>query len=446
MIYICIFLLVFTVTMSYLLENGDYMAPSFLMSIFFLLSVGFAWYMRDDWKFEYSVNTVLVIFIGVVSFIIGCLLVSLLLRGKRIHPLGIDMVYIYVGRWKIYTYYLLSVFFGVFFIRSIMKAVGGAGSWIDMMARYRFATAYQVTTGDSISIPSFIATGKFAICAATYIWIYILVNNYIIKKKWDIYLILAVISGLIVSILGASRLDLIRVPIALMIVLYVLKYRKGEINNIRKIQLLFKYIFIGFVVLTLFSGIRGIVGRKSMVDAVGYIAQYFAAPSVLFNEYMKNPTHSKLLFGKETFWGIYNFLGLLTKNSKYLYDYTLEFGSVNGKSLGNVYTAFRMYYSDFGYLGVIILSFFEGIIFSFLYNIIKRNIHINFKFHLFKKSIVDFRIIIYSVIVHSVILMFYADWFYSQVLAWVQIKALIFMWIIKIFLVDIDKKNKQTIT
>ena len=114
--------------------------------------------------------------------------------------------------------------------------------------------------------------------------------------------------------------------------------------------------------------------------------------------------------------------------------------------MGNVYTAFRMFYADFGGIGVSLLSIIQGGVFAIFYRSIKCNKKVRFfKTHVFKPSLVEFRIIIYAMIVHSVALMFYADWFYSQVLSWTQIKAFIYLYIFKILLIDTDKLNKQTL-
>lgn len=442
MIYWLIGILVLFIIIAYIMSSGDYMAPPFLLALMMFLSVMAAWMMRNDWNLSIEASTCLLVVIGILAFYIGYYPIYNRMRKYNVKSRFKTPTYIHISNWKIFAYYIISVFFIYLFLKSVISNVGKGGTWMDIMARYRYATAYTSTSGVSLNIPEYIATGKFAINAATYIFIYVCVNNYICVKKWDIKLIFAIFIGLLSTLVGASRLDLIRIPIAFISIFYIIQYRSGRLTRSIRLKLLFQYMIVAVMVIVAFSSVRSFVGRKSTTGIIEYVCTYLGGPIALLNEYIKSPIHHTDIFGKESFWGIYHILSKITHNPKYMYDYTLEFRTVNGHSLGNVYTAFRMYYADFGIIGVIILDILLGCIFSFIYMAIKTNVRIKFaKLY----SIVDFKIVIYSVIIHSIILMFYADWFFSQVIGWTQIKSIIFMWIIKIILIDIDKINYRNI-
>lgn len=447
MIYILILAVIILMLLSYKLSNEDYMSPPFLMTVMFLISILCAWYMRNDWLFKIQPLTCFIIVFGIISFYLGYYVIYYCFINNRKMNKITKLKYIEIKIWKILIYYFVAVLFCYLYIKSIINGVGFNGTWSQTMEKFRYATAYTGATGLSINIPSYVLTGRFAVNSAGYVFVYTCVNNFLVKKKWDKYQLIAILISIISSMLGASRLDLIRIPISFLVIYYILKCRTGKITQKDQIKLIIRYIGIALAVIICFSELRTFVGRQNTSGIIEYISQYLGAPIVLLDDYFKKPIISSNLFGKESFWGIYNFLHSITGNSLYAYDYTLEFRTINGINLGNVYTAFRMYYSDFKMVGVVIMNFIAGIVFATLYVMIRLNIKIRLSnFNIFRsKSMLDFNIIIYSVIIHSVIMMFYADWFFSQVLSWTQFKAIIFMWLIKVLLVDCSKKNKETI-
>lgn len=77
--------------------------------------------------------------------------------------------------------------------------------------------------------------------------------------------------------------------------------------------------------------------------------------------------------------------------------------------VGNVYTAFRRYYSDFGLSGVAILMFMLGIFFGILFSNIVRG-------HM-RKEIAGFSIILYSFYFYSLVFTFFDDTFYTTAIS-----------------------------
>ena len=115
--------------------------------------------------------------------------------------------------------------------------------------------------------------------------------------------------------------------------------------------------------------------------------------------------------------------------------------------MGNVYSAFRMYYADFGFAGVVILPLVMGGIFAVLYSSVLQSSgrsRLSIKF-IGKPvtSAIDFKLLILGVIIHSCILMFYQDWFFAHVLEWYQIKSFIFMWLFKLIFIDLQNKKNN---
>ena len=443
MLYFLLLTLISLLFIIYIIKQGDYMAPSFLLVSGFIFSALFSIYIANELNLKLNFDTYGFILAGIIAFIAGDLIFS----GRKSKYIfykrsKIETTYIFVARYKTVIFIIAGVCSLALFLIYLIQSVGYTGTWMDIMIRYRYATAYKNQMGRIAYIPSWVAFLRFAVISCCYLWIYILINNFIITKKIEWNLVIAIAISLINTLAGASRLDLIRIPIAAITVYYIISYRTGRLRSSVRLKLLIKVVFIAVCILLLFSSIRGMVGRTSELSILDYLSHYIGSPIINFNSFLENPIRNTQIFGKETFWGIYDVLGKLFKKSEYIYDYTLEFNSINSFGLGNVYTAFRLFYADFGIYGIIILPFIQGAIFSLFYSTIKNNIHIKTNIRLFQKSLIDFRVIIYATIVHSLILMFYADWFYSQVLTWNQIKGFLVIWIIKFFLVDLDQRNK----
>lgn len=438
MIYFLVLIMVLITILTYQVVKGDYMAPPFILCLFFTLSELSVILMSGTWNIGISIDTVFLICFGILSFIFGYFWGSSILKMRPQNKIQIK--YIYISKIFIVVHCVVSIIITVLFVYYMKNSIGGS-TWNDMLAKYRFMTAYAGLTGESANIPRWINDIRFLTGALIYLFCYVLINNYIVCKKWDKSLIVAILIGVVMTLVGSSRFDLIRIPCACITMFYLLKFRQGEMSHCVRIKMLVKYIGIAVVVVLLFATLKNFVGRQSDASIVEYVAHYLGAPTLNFNDYLNNPIQSNKLTGKETFWGVYDFLYKLTGNSEYRYDYTLEFRNNN---MGNVYTAFRMFYSDFGIIGVAVLSALQGAIYAFLYILVKYNIKIRiFSKRIFPVSQVSFQIILYSMMLHCVALMFYADWFYSQFISWGQIKALFFIYVFKIILIDLNTRNSN---
>jgi len=123
-------------------------------------------------------------------------------------------------------------------------------------------------------------------------------------------------------------------------------------------------------VLALFSALRWLVGRTNGADFFSYITSYAGGSIQLFDLYLKNPAPSNGVFGQETFRGIVSAIGRHFDNSL-TFSWQLEFRYSNGIMLGNVYTAFRYWIYDFGYVGWLIMLVLYAFIFTSLHKHVK---------------------------------------------------------------------------
>lgn len=440
LLFVCLFILFL---LSFYISGGDIFSPPVLVTLGFLVSVIFASFFKYGswWSGNISSDTVTIYLIGVVSFLIGYYIVCRKVNYKKNQ---IVLAYIHVNNIYLYLFIFLAILSTLLNLYYIIKIVGTSGGWTSIMMRYRIATLYaEANATESIRLPGFLGTAKMLVQAGGYVFVYILANNRIANPaKKNTLLFLTVIISLLSTATTAQRLDLIRMPVAYMAIQYLLKRKSGKLSKKVNGKLCFQYCIIIFIVIEMFANLKGIFGRSSSTETpIEYLARYIGGPILLFNDFLNNPTYHNSLFGKETFWGIYDFLNKITGNDIYKYTYGLEFRNIEGKKIGNVYSAFRMYYSDFGTIGVLILSSLLGIIFGLLYKRIIKEGHKSYPYRIkigrfaVRSNIIS-SLLIYSVIIHACLLLFYQDWFYAYILTWYQIKMFIFMFLFKWVIVD----------
>jgi oligosaccharide repeat unit polymerase len=252
--------------------------------------------------------------------------------------------------------------------------------------------------------------------------------------------------------ISGGRMGLIRLFIATIFIIYILKIAGDQSNYNNKVvkkKFIRNLLALTVSFLFLFYSVRVLVGRSSYKDTpfFDYISMYIGAPIQLFDQYITSPNNyvdisnqiqilDKNSFGKETFVGIHSMISKL--NGKKI-NKGLEFReSPTGIRLGNVYTSFRRYYNDFGLAGIIICPFIIGSFYSFIYRKIKhyRN-SINEKANLY--------IIFYSYVLYGIVVLAMEDVFFLVFMSVAFGEEVIIMYVLHYFLFS-RKHNVKRIT
>lgn len=290
-----------------------------------------------------------------------------------------------------------------------------------IMMEFRFDRSFNQT----IEYPWYISQGIKFSKAFVYVITFIYINNSVVNKekkeriKNRLFIRLSILMYFIQTIITGGRSELILYVIyTISLYFYIYSYYTKK-NGTRIGKNSLKIIILLAFILYLFSISRVLVGRSSEDGTISYISKYFGGSIQLFDAYIKNPFPKSQIFGKEIFYGINKFLGqigVIDAN----YTLHLEFRSPNGVGLGNVYTAFRRMYQDFGLIGLIILNFIHGIIMGLWYKRIYSSSKIKFSLSL----------ILYFMVLHTVVLMPFSDFFFSTFLSVNYINIIIYLIII----------------
>lgn len=128
-------------------------------------------------------------------------------------------------------------------------------------------------------------------------------------------------------------------------------------KNIKK---LFPYIVLFLVVICFMFATRNFVSGNVNKVSESFMVYLFGEIPV-FNEWFANADYSTLQYshGRQIVFGIIDQFGL---ESDTLYSNYPLLGYGKAGMLSNIYSAFRSYIEDFGFIGCIILHFFAGIL------------------------------------------------------------------------------------
>ena len=281
------------------------------------------------------------------------------------------------------------------------------------------------------SISSFMNILNIIINACSILCLFVLIHNLCFKKfyKKDILLVLVVVLDVAYSLLNSNRSDLLVILAETVYLIYFFwDIRTGWRKDVNK-----KIIYLGARYLTafimIFLVLAVLLGRRqsiSELNVIDYVTIYISSGIRNFDLFIQSFRGTNEIVGRETFFPLnrllYNVFGIGE-----FYSIGLEFNSISGINIGNIYTAFRRYYSDFGIMGVMILPGILGFFFSSVYNRVKVYA---------KNGQISFQMILLSYLSSSLFYMPIEDRFFIYDLALSRIAMYILMYILFKYIIE----------
>ncbi len=403
--YTLLLILIILTIFSFISMGRDPFAPGFLMCASFTFSCLCMCYNAALWEINTDPLTVFVISGGCLTFVIANIICQFIYKKKILSVGKINRMnkgvqdfknngFVSINRNLVLLVFVFDVLVLILYFIEVIK-IAGFGSFTTMMYIFRQATGFQ---GASVSffVNILVRISK----AFTTIFIFYCIRNVMAGKsiKSQLYLLFPVLPDLMCSLLTGGRFRLLQFilgPIVIYGLLYFVKYgRRIKV----KISLIAKVIVIAVFSLLLFYNVKSLVGRAEQTDIITYVTEYFGGPIELFDVILRKAIgfHQPEIWGRNTFASFYRyfvkFFGVdigMSANPGWLTSRT-------GINLGNVFTCFFIYYADFGLVGVFLLSFVAGCIWSVLY----------YKSLLSYKNV---RKIIYSFVFYGVLFQFYDE-------------------------------------
>jgi len=377
---ILIIILAIFVLISYRLFNKDFLAPSFIVSVTYLASVSAAYIAKlfNMWNYvDLGLKTTSIVALGVLAFIVGEYITRLIMKKiKRTYKINKEKnterdEIIKISNIKIVIiYFFLIITFLTIYIQMI-QITGITNDIPRMINEYRnltplFNNTEKATSINTVAMQMYRASVLFA-----YIFIYIIINNILLKDKIknNIKYFIPIVIIAITSFFIAGRTDFIRMVVAALF-LGIMLYKKVYPKRLKIKNLLTIGIVAVIIILPLFYIIMPLIGRNQVDNFWDYITFYIGSPVPSLNEIIaRNEVGNSQHFGQETFKGIQ---GILSRFNliDYYEPYQRQWISFNGLS-SNIFTGLKTYYSDFGISGVILLQIMFSSLVSMLYMVAK---------------------------------------------------------------------------
>lgn len=361
MVYILAILLIGIMLLSYESTGKDWLTPSTLITLMFLLSTIAAIYNLGRWKFELGAYSVfLIIFSLIITLIINAAFHSYYGK-KRVsfekHNISeIKFHVLIVGTF--YTIVCLVLQF------RIISSIGIADISAAMYS-YRMSTAYGI---GNINITENYSQLFNIATAITYVVVFNLI--YFFKKLKRTYIVVSILqitAWIFLYFLNGSRSEVFSMFVYSFVIFYMNRIRTlGRYKKYNYRQIL-KILFIVIGALYSFYFFKELAGRQSDKTVIEYLTSYLGGSIPCFDLFIKKPLGESVIFGQETFLSVIQGLQRRGMLKNFQYSFFQEFRSSNGIGLGNVYTALRDYYFDFGFIGMIIMHTVFSLLFSWIY-------------------------------------------------------------------------------
>ena len=411
-----------------LFVRKDILCPSSIICVSYIVAIISSIYNLEYWHYNINNNTILIILLGIVVFLMVSFIINSINNYSITKKENNELKEIIIPKDLLFCLnsisFIILILYGYYFI----KGIGGISNLNNIsivMRKYR----YQLVDKEIEYIPSVINLLSKYCRALAFVSGFVLTNNLIYSKKNKkatknvFQSVLSIVFYIPFSFMTASRFDLIAFVLAILMMWYILLKKtndfKMNFNKILKICVLIIVIIIGF------SKTRSMIGRQDESDTLSYFTSYFGGSIVMFDMYLQDDIYKDKdeYIGQELFSGLRKLLVQLKVLNEGSKNSTVgKFrASPNGIIIGNVYTAFRKMYNDFGIWGIIIFQSLMAIIYNDLYlKIMKRKTN----------NEIDLRIIIYSCIIFCIFFHSYSETFFSTIISFNYLMLFIMMYFI----------------
>lgn len=399
MIYVLLIIFIAMLICVYYLFDKEIIEPAVIFVSVYTLSIFCACLNVTKWNINLSITTFWIILIGALEFIAISYYICNKYKNKNLKK-SRTFGEIKIAKKTIYLSIFISILTLILLICNVVyisKKYGNFNNFSEMLRIFKEYTSYKGV----VKLNFVVRTLLKIVIANAYIYIFIFINNVIVCKqrikeniKANILYICCPIIYILCTLLQSNRSGLIDYALMILtmsLLLYLMKNKWKEKIMIKKIM------FIGIifsVLLVLFYLIAGLVGRENEKNMFEYITFYVGGSIECLNQYVKEPVETKIA-GEETFHNLLtNLNDMHITNLDLNSSIHLEFRYYGKTMIGNIYTAYRRWIHDFGYIGALILNGFMAVFFNVFYNKIK--------YGNYKKEKTILMIIIYSYMSYSI--------------------------------------------
>lgn len=430
MIDILIVFLILMTIISFYFSKKDYLSTPVVLNLAFLGMSVMAYIYKDVWLLDLSINTFLVISLGIGSYCLAYFFYmnnassekgkeNIFINKKRDIKIRKLIVPIFI------IIEAISIYGSYNYMNEVSSLVINTDDLVERIGAFHILVMSQDT---NYVIPEkgrlFTWLGDFC-KAGSLFYMYKFAYDLVNYKKIHILYLGIVILSLCNALLTGGRFDTVATIINFVVLYYVFVARNKQWKLRLGYGKLIKYLIGLAVALLCFPLSMVLLGRSEMdisfenigdilnntfYDLAVYVGAELKLLDMFVTDIYVNKTYNDP-FGSHTLPAIYNFIATNFDKPEWsnLAANDIPFAAVNGHFLGNVYTMFCPYMIDFGYIGVVIFSAIMGLFFAYLYKRVRDGNTIS------KLNGIDMYLLIYAWLFYCVPLSFFSNWFYTLV-------------------------------
>ena len=423
MIFLLTALIIVVFILVLLFNKKNILEPSTIFAFSFVPLLVMASINYYNYDLNIGTNTFFVILLGVIEFVLICQITKHFIRKTKPHnekkeikneSKSLEKVIEISNLSKVFLL-LFVIVSSLIYLYFVVKAVGGSfNSLGEISAAISKFDSLLKFSNNAPHMPFIVSNLSFLITGAGYWFIYVVINNLIIEKKIRILDAAIIITILLSTFLSGSRTTSFFMIIAAIVFYLYLSSQHKKFNK-KHIKIL-AIIICSFILL--FAPLAKLLGRDVRTNYFEYISVYCGAEVKNLDIFLNDEKFEKKnnIWGSQTFYHGIAAVGRKIGSDWYKpYQLDLPFQSINGKSLGNVYTTFYPYIYDFGYIGeailVAIMAFVSQLIFE--------------KMNMNKKGRVNKWLLLYAIVYTCLLLSFFSNKFYESLINTAIIKYII---------------------
>ncbi len=357
--------------LAYFSFGKDMLSPSFLLAVLFSVCAAFSNIGNQGWGVDFSSTSLFVLLACVFLIFLGeacyralagpCNCARAEARYDRLRwNKSIWWVLFFVQ----FALTLLSIKRGY----DIASALGNIDSLSSYLLRIRVAT-----TNEGVKYGAFFSIFSNISFAVTFISLYRFISE-AKKPLWkytfrNIHLLFPTLLFLTGTFLGGARNAFIEfaVIVYFLVILIIRKSRNLSISQVIPFAVVLLFSF--FLIFAISGSLKG-TSNSGFFDS---IITYAGSSIVAFDVWIRGFSINEYI-GAESFWGLWHLIKLLVpsvhENPQFLEFVTFA----NGQST-NIYTGFRAFLSDFGYLGAFFTCFMIGLCITWAYSRTKKSMN-----------------------------------------------------------------------
>lgn len=333
----------------------------------------------------------------------------------------------------------------IYNVLKIARVTGDFNSFSEALAIFKTQTSYS----NSISIPHYLNLMFKIPELSSYIFIYVFFKKIYSSSNKNIfyaiysnlYYLLVPFLYIIKELLSSSRITILQLTFASITFGFFIWYQTNNWKKNINYKFIIAFLITGLIGLSGFYFSASLIGRSNTKNIIEYITMYSGGSIECLNQYIQypNPVDESTIIGNETFYPLIRSLdkyGITNCDIDSKQTAHLSFRYYNDTMIGNVYTAYRRWHHDFGYIGLIILNAVMSLIINYCYY--------SFKYK-FNQSKWEFLFILYGYISYSIFLHPIDSYFYTTIfqITFLTNIILFLMLYILILKLNFDFNNRQ---